>query len=193
MRVIVTTDCDRLMEQALVDVGVQPTVISTVDARKGALPLTHSGCTVIKVHGDYRDPRIKNTRLELGHYENRSMICWTACSMSTVSWSADGLRSGTWRFGPLSNGVVTIGLEPIGPIRGNLGRDAHKLVGLRRATVIPITDADSFFRDLAEKVSALEDCARAIHFGGGCGGSDEAILGDAGPAHQPIRSREWGD
>ena len=41
VKVIVTTNFDRLMEQALADVGVQPSVISTVDGIQGALPLTH--------------------------------------------------------------------------------------------------------------------------------------------------------
>jgi hypothetical protein len=43
------------MEHALFDVGVQPTIISTWDAIKGAIPVTHSPCTIIKVHGNYLD------------------------------------------------------------------------------------------------------------------------------------------
>ncbi len=45
IRLIVTTNFDRPMEQALVDEGIQPTVISTTDAVKGAMPLTYSRCT----------------------------------------------------------------------------------------------------------------------------------------------------
>src|SRR5258708_40371867 len=37
---------------------------------KGAVPLTHSGCTVIKVHGDYRDVRLRNTSEELANYDS---------------------------------------------------------------------------------------------------------------------------
>jgi hypothetical protein len=68
-RVIVTTNFDRLMEQALEAEGINPTVISTSDMMKGAIPLTHSGCTVIKVHGDYRDVRLRNTSEELATYD----------------------------------------------------------------------------------------------------------------------------
>jgi len=39
LRVIVTTNFDRLMEQALSDVGVQATIISTPDAVTGAMPI----------------------------------------------------------------------------------------------------------------------------------------------------------
>jgi NAD-dependent SIR2 family protein deacetylase len=68
VRVIVTTNFDRLIENALREAGVEPTVISSDDSAKGATPLVHSRCTVIKLHGDYLDTRIKNTDAELGSY-----------------------------------------------------------------------------------------------------------------------------
>jgi hypothetical protein len=68
VRVIITTNFDRLLENALRDVGVEPTVIASDDAVVGATPLVHSKCTVIKLHGDYLDARIKNTDAELGSY-----------------------------------------------------------------------------------------------------------------------------
>src|ERR1035438_8024359 len=55
VKVILTTNFDRLMEQALVEAGVQPSVISTDNAVQGALPLVHAPCTIVKVHGDYLD------------------------------------------------------------------------------------------------------------------------------------------
>jgi hypothetical protein len=57
------------MEQALVDLGIQPMVVSSGDSARGALPLAHSRCTVIKVNGDYLDARLKNTAGELASYE----------------------------------------------------------------------------------------------------------------------------
>jgi hypothetical protein len=68
IRVIVTTNFDRLIEQALEAEGVFPTVISSVDAVRGAMPLQHATCTVLKVHGDYRDTRCRNTEEELKTY-----------------------------------------------------------------------------------------------------------------------------
>jgi hypothetical protein len=35
------------------------------------MPLSQGGCFVIKLHGDYRDPRILNTEEELGRYDPR--------------------------------------------------------------------------------------------------------------------------
>jgi hypothetical protein len=68
IRVIVTTNFDRLMETALRERGIEPTVVSSVDALVGAEPLTHSRCYVLKLHGDYKDARILNTDQELGTY-----------------------------------------------------------------------------------------------------------------------------
>jgi len=35
----------------------------------GGKPLRHSGPTIIKIHGDYRSERFKNTESELSEYE----------------------------------------------------------------------------------------------------------------------------
>ncbi|MBI1929655.1 hypothetical protein HYR99_36080, partial [Candidatus Poribacteria bacterium] len=35
------------------------------------MPLTHTSCAIIKVHGDYLDTRIKNTPDELARYDKR--------------------------------------------------------------------------------------------------------------------------
>ena len=68
VRVIITTNFDRLIENALRETGVEPTVITSDDALKGAVPLIHSRCYVLKIHGDYLDTRIRNTDFELGAY-----------------------------------------------------------------------------------------------------------------------------
>lgn len=68
VRVVITTNFDRLLEVALQDEGIQPTVLSTSDQIAGAMPLVHTACTVIKVHGDYLDTRILNTPEELAKY-----------------------------------------------------------------------------------------------------------------------------
>ena len=68
VRMILTTNFDRLIEQALEAVGIRPDVLSTPEAVHSAMPYTHSSCVVVKLHGDYRDPRIRNTDTELARY-----------------------------------------------------------------------------------------------------------------------------
>jgi hypothetical protein len=71
VRVILTTNFDRLLERSFEAAGVSPVVISTPDAIDGAMPLAHAGCTIVKLHGDYLDARIKNTPEELAKYDRR--------------------------------------------------------------------------------------------------------------------------
>ena len=68
IRVIITTNFDRLMENALREKGIEPTLVASEDALKGAEPLTHSQCYLVKLHGDYKDARILNTDSELSAY-----------------------------------------------------------------------------------------------------------------------------
>jgi SIR2-like domain len=71
LRVIITINFDRLIETALEAGGITPTIISSPDDVDGATPIVHAGCTVIKVHGDYLDTRIKNSPSELECYDER--------------------------------------------------------------------------------------------------------------------------
>ena len=68
IKVIVTTNFDRLIENALIERGVESTVVASVDALNGAVPLTHASCYLLKLHGDYKDSRILNTDGELAQY-----------------------------------------------------------------------------------------------------------------------------
>src|SRR5438105_1361829 len=50
IRVLITTNFDRLLENALREVGVEPTIVASVDALLGAEPIVHSACYVLKLH-----------------------------------------------------------------------------------------------------------------------------------------------
>jgi hypothetical protein len=69
VKVFVATNFDRLIEQALEDAGITPRVLSTPDDILGSPPLSQSGVTVLKLHGDYLDKRMKNTPAELDEYD----------------------------------------------------------------------------------------------------------------------------
>ncbi|MFF8639026.1 SIR2 family protein [Streptomyces pilosus] len=68
VRVILTTNFDRLTERALQEVGISPRVVSRPEQIKGMKPLAHSQVTVIKLHGDYADLEQHNTVDELETY-----------------------------------------------------------------------------------------------------------------------------
>jgi hypothetical protein len=157
IRVILTTNFDHLMEDALRAIGIEPTVISSIDAIDGAMPLIHTQCTVIKVNGDYLDSRIKNTPDELAQYDDRlnSLLdrVFDDFGLIVCGWSADydiALRAAIERY---PNRRFTTYWSAW----SKLGEAAERLINLRKAEVIKNYDADSFFQELAEKVSALSE------------------------------------
>jgi hypothetical protein len=74
IRVIITTNFDRLIENALREIGIEPTVVASVDALSGAEPIAHSACYILKLHGDYKDTRILNTDAELSTIRRNSIV-----------------------------------------------------------------------------------------------------------------------
>lgn len=155
IRVIVTTNFDRLMENALRERGIEPTVVSSVDALKGAEPLTHSACYILKLYGDYKDARILNTESELSGYpqqydglldrildEHGLIIC---------GWSGEWDHALRAAFLRAPNRRYSV----FWAARGSIGSGAQELVDHCAARIIPITDADSFFSTLHLQVETL--------------------------------------
>lgn len=156
IRVILTTNFDRLLEKALDEVGVFPTVISSADHTRGARPLSHTKCTIIKIHGDYLDTRIKNTPTELAEYDEllNGLLdrVFDEDGLIVVGWSAlwdTALRAAIERC---PNHRFTT----FWAARGKVEEGAKGLIERRRAVVINIDGADSFFQSLSEKVTSLE-------------------------------------
>jgi hypothetical protein len=158
--VVVTTNFDRLLEQALQSVGVEPVVVSTSAGASGSTPLAHSRCTIIKVHGDYLDPNIKNTVGELGSYEPPLDALldrvFDDYGLVICGWS------GTWDSA-LRHAIERCPTRRYGTYwaaRGEPSPDAAMLIAHRDAADIAITDADAFFDSLAEKIEALDELQR---------------------------------
>ncbi len=156
IRVVVTTNFDRLLEQALAEIGIQPVVISTEDAVKGALPLAHSPCSIIKINGDYLDTRLRNTRGELETYDeamNKLLDrVFDEYGLIAAGWSAEWDTALCAAFQRCPNRRFATYWAQRGPLK----QRAADLVAMRGATVVEITHADGFFRELDENVSALE-------------------------------------
>ena len=157
IRVIITTNFDRLTESALREAGVEPTVLSSADHLKGALPLTHLQCCVFKVHGDYLDTRILNTSDELDEYpEEISRFLdrvFDEFGLVVCGWSAtwDGaLRDAIYR-------TPSRRFTTYWAVHREPSDEAKRLIENRSAEVIPIEDADSFFQKVQHKVEAIEE------------------------------------
>lgn len=156
VRVIITTNFDKLIEAALTDIGITPIVLSTPDSIEGAPPLIHTDCTILKVNGDYLDTRIKNTRSELECYEEPINLMldriFDEFGLVICGWSAKWdialckalERSKNRRYATYWADIV------------ELNEPAKRLADLRKAIIVPISDADSFFGVISESVLAIE-------------------------------------
>lgn len=157
VRVIITTNFDRLMERALEEVGVSPTIIKSADDIHGAVPIPHARCILLKVHGDYLDVRLRNTTKELGSYDEQLAMylgrVFEDFGLVVCGWSSD------WDPA-LRDAVVTAAGKRYGAFwcsRGDPSELASKTVESCGAKLIPIEGADGFFQDLADRVEALQD------------------------------------
>lgn len=160
VKVIVTTNFDRLMELALRDEGMEPTVLSTVDQITGALPLVHTQCCVFKVHGDYLDPGIRNTRDELDSYpealDGLLDRIFDEFGLIVCGWSAEwdsALRSALMRA--QSRRFTTYWAS-----MGDPGDAAQRLIDHRKAQLVPIDGADAFFGEAQAQVEAIDEFSR---------------------------------
>ena len=160
LRVILTTNFDRLIQTALEEAGVTPTVLSTPDQLQGARPLIHGGCWVVKLHGDYRDTRIRNTQAELDSYDPKFNDLLDRIldefGLIVCGWSA------VWD-GALRNALSRASARRFTTywtVHGDLTDEARRLIEHRAAKSIPITDADEFFSTVQEQIESLREFAR---------------------------------
>ncbi|WP_051971242.1 SIR2 family protein [Kitasatospora azatica] len=159
VRVVLTTNFDRLTEQALAAVGVQPQVISTPDGLRGMTPLAHARATVVKLHGDLADLETRNTEAELTAYPP----AWAALldqvldeyGLLVCGWSAqwdEGLVRGFERRA--SRRYPIFWSCSSGP-----GRQAAELIERHRAVLLTGLTADNLFTGLLARVEALDSLA----------------------------------
>jgi len=157
IRIILTTNFDRLLEEALSEQGITPTIISTEDKMKGAMPFVHNNCTIIKLHGDYMDTRIKNTPEELAKYPKKVDRYLDRVlddfGLIICGWSAEydtALRNALYR-------KKNRRFSTYWTVKDRVYDEAMQLSNHLKAEQIPIESANKFFTQLLEKVEALRD------------------------------------
>ena len=154
---ILTTNFDRLIETALDNAGVRPVVLSMPDHVQGSPPLIHTRCCVVKLHGDYLDTRIKNTRAELdsysGEFDGLLDRIFDEFGLVVCGWSAAWDRALREALSRAPSRRFTT----YWAARGELNDEARRLVDRRRAEVIPINDADEFFRTVQNTSSPFRN------------------------------------
>jgi hypothetical protein len=118
------------------------------------VPLIHSRCYLVKLHGDYLDTRIRNTDRELSSYskpmntlldriidDHGLIVCgwsaeWDPALVAAISRAANRRFPTYWAA------------------RGQPSRTAQDVIAHRAAKVVPIDAADTFFEKLERMVAA---------------------------------------
>jgi hypothetical protein len=156
VKVVLTTNFDRLMERALEDAGVPPQVAARPEAVAGLTPLPHARATVVKLHGDYADLQSRNTLEELSEYppEWTTLLARVTDEYGLVisGWSAD------WDV------ALVRALEEVPsrryPLfwdsRSSKGSAAQRLLAQHRGQVVAAASADDLFGRLAASIEALD-------------------------------------
>jgi hypothetical protein len=155
IRVILTLNFDRLIEQALRAEGIEPTVIATPSDIEGMAPLHTISCCVIHLHGDYLNPTsMRNTASELESYRPMTLTLLQRVledyGLIIAGWSSTYdpvLREAIARHYPAR--LTLAWIEPHAE-----STQATELRSLKKGLLIS-SDADDAFGRLADAVEAL--------------------------------------
>lgn len=161
VKVIITTNFDRLMEQALDAVGIAPQVIARPEAVNGMKPLAHAPATVIKIHGDYLDLGSRNTPGELDQYpdewETLLARVFDEYGLVISGWSAEWDTALVRLIESTPNRRYPLYWDA----RSGKGANARKLQATRVGQIIPATGADEMFGELSSALDSLDRLAES--------------------------------
>ncbi|PEK11071.1 SIR2 family protein [Bacillus toyonensis] len=165
IKVIVTTNFDRLMEQALDELRIPYQTLYHDSDIKGMKPLVHANCTILKIHGDYRDTRFKNVSNELEKYSeplsNLLQQVFDEYGIITSGWSAE------WDTA-LRDTIKSVESRRYSwywhAYNETLGEQAEALLNWRDGIkIVDGNGADSFFNLLAENVESISKLKKSSH------------------------------
>jgi SIR2-like domain len=155
VKLIVTLNFDRLIEQAIRAEGIEPTVVASPSDVEGLAPLHTLDCCVVHLHGDYLNPTsMLNTTTELEAYNPSTLKLLHRIledyGLMIAGWSSvydPALRDAIAAHYPSRFTLAWI--EP-----GASSDQAVELRTLKKGLLVP-TDADAGFGRLADSVEAL--------------------------------------
>lgn len=160
VRLILTTNLDRLTERALDHAGVAAEVISSPEQLRAMTPLTHARATVVKLHGDYAMLGSRNTPEELADYPAgwKALLAraFEEYGLVVIGWSAE---YDTSLVGLLSTAPRHAFPAFWVSYQGEFTETARRVIALRHAAVIDSTGAEEFLRDLNDRIDRLDRAA----------------------------------
>lgn len=160
IKVVITTNFDHLLEQALEEIGVTPTVWYTPSSMDGGIPLHQVPACIIKIHGDYMDPSFLNTGDELAAYdpavERLIERVLDDYGLVTCGWSA------TWDVAlrHLLEAHNSRHYRNYWVTPGTISQEAATLISQREAKLVHATSSE-FFVELEQASVSLFEAQRA--------------------------------
>ena len=159
IRIVVTTNFDRLLETALHDEGVEPNVF-TPEQISGMRPVHLYDHVILKLHGDYRQTRMKNSPADLDSYLTETNLVldriFTEYGLIVAGWSGSydsALVRCLTSAKPRYKAVWLALSEP-----SSTAAEICSSIGAE--VCIDPDGADSVFTSLSEKVVAIDDIIR---------------------------------
>ena len=157
IKVIITTNFDRLLEVALSEVGIGAQVAARPEAVAGLQPLAHAPATIIKIHGDYRDIESLNTSEELSEYAEpwKSVLgqIFEQYGLVISGWSAEWDVALVRELEAASSRRYPIFWDS----HSGTGPAAQKFANILQASIVPCSSADGMFAGLLANIEALTD------------------------------------
>lgn len=156
-KVVVTTNFDRLLEDALDQKGVKYQVVSKETDIEGVVPLVHFPLTIFKINGDYKDSRVKNTEEELTNYSKQ----WNDYlhgilkdfGIVTCGWSATWDKAIIKAIENCKNHKYSYNFTYVDKANSN---EIIRLSKECNGDSFGIDGADEFFSELSARINALE-------------------------------------
>ena len=150
IKVIITTNFDRLMESALDDRKIDYDVVDCSHDLKTLKPREHAKCRILKLHGDYKRLNIKNTEKELEKLEPgikeefQTILNNYGIVVAGYRGSDKGVMS---CFRERESKYTLYWLK-----HNNLVEDVEGLVKKQNGRIIRINSSDKFFLELSNKI-----------------------------------------
>ncbi|MCC8181092.1 MAG: SIR2 family protein [Planctomycetes bacterium] len=158
VRIVVTTNFDRLLEQACYLIGFEPLVIDRPSAIHGMVPISHQEHLIFKIHGDYKNPETLNTADEISNYKPvvRRFLgqVFEEFGLIICGWSGDWDIALVDAMDKCKNRRFPVYWAAY---QGKLSEKSKELATRRGAHIVSINGADEFFTKCHTGIVALEN------------------------------------
>jgi hypothetical protein len=157
VRVVITTNFDRLIERAASEAGVEAQVLTGEADLRAMLPIQHTKCTIVKLHGDYQKANLLNVEDELDQYpENLARLLNRVLDeygLFAIGWSGETDTA-------LCRAIRATSQNPFGRyfgVRHEPSSQIQDFVATQKGVAMPISTGDEFFDRLVATIKEVEN------------------------------------